>query len=718
MHPRTQALPRGRFLVPLRVAAALGLLGPGGASIGATTTESATTRLPAIVVSATRSEESAFEIPVAIDALQLAPANADNLGVNLSEVLGLVPGVLVRNRQNFAQDEQISIRGFGTRAPFGIRGVRLYVDGVPATLPDGSGQISHVNLDSAERIEVLRGPFSALYGNAASGVIQVFSADGTDPPSWRVGMAGGSHGNLRGNLNWRNVDGPFDSNLDLTAFRTDGYRRHSAAERISTNAKLRWQSAAGASLTLLANSLAIPEAEDPLGLSREQVAEDPRQATASALEFDTRKSVRQMQTGAIWDQPVGDHQHWRALVYAGNREVRQFLAVPVAAQANPRSGGGVIDLDGDYTGSDVRWSWQSDAFEVSVGASFDDFDQQRRGFENFLGDRLGVVGALRRDEINRVRDLDQYAQLRWDFSPAWSLLAGLRHSKVDFAVDDRYVVTDNPDDSGARDYSATTPVLGLLFRASDTSHFYVNWGEGFETPTLAELGYRSDGSGLNLDLRPARSRSAEFGAKFRYPTGLESNLAIFRADTADEIAVATNFGGRSTYRNVARARRQGLEASLLAPLGEPWSVQLAMTWLDAHFRSPFLACAGVPCLDPDVPVARGNRIPGVAELVMRAELVRGGELGWRWRTRIERIGDVSVNDTHSESADAYTTVGMDLGYSVGLVHGTLRTFVALDNVFDRRHVGSVIVNDANGRYYEPAAGRTATLGMQWQWGGH
>ena len=710
------AVPPGRIAGTLR-AAALGLLCVNAAAVGAAQTESVATDLPAIVISATRSEESAFEVPVAIDALNLVPASADNLGVNLSEVLDLVPGVLVRNRQNFAQDEQISIRGFGTRAPFGIRGVRLYVDGIPATLPDGSGQVSHVNLDSAERIEVLRGPFSALYGNAASGVIQVFSADGTEPVTWRVGMAGGSDGNLRGNINWRNVEGPWDSNLDLTAFRTDGYRRHSAAERISTNAKLRWQSAAGASLTLLANSLAIPEAEDPLGLSREQVAEDPRQATATALQFDTRKSVRQMQTGAIWEQAVGDHQHWRALVYAGNRDVRQFLAVPVGAQANPRSGGGVIDLDGDYTGTDLRWSWQNETVEFSVGASFDDFDQQRLGFENYLGDRLGVLGALRREETNRVRDLDQYAQLHWDFAPAWSLLAGVRHSTVDFAVDDRYVMADNPDDSGTRDYSATTPVLGLLFRASDMSHYYVNWGEGFETPTFAELGYSSDGSGLNLGLRPARSRSAEVGAKFRFHSGLESNLALFRADTVDEIAVATNFGGRSTYRNVARARRQGLEASLLAPIGEQWTVQLAATWLDAHFRSPFLACASVPCMDPDIPVARGSRIPGVAEVVMRAELVRGGELGWRWRTRIEHIGDVSVNDTASESASAYTTLGMDLGYAVGLAHGNLRTFVAVDNVFDRRYIGSVIVNDANGRYYEPAAGRTATLGLQWQWGG-
>lgn len=712
-----QGASRGAPGGPQRTAVLAVLLYLSMAEAEATSTPSANTDLPAIVVSATRSEESAFEVPVAVDALRLDPANADTLGVNLSEVLDRVPGVLVRNRQNHAQDEQVSIRGFGTRAPFGIRGVRLYVDGIPATLPDGSGQISHINLDSAARIEVLRGPFSAMYGNAASGVIQVFSADGSEPAVWRVGMAGTSHGNLRGNLNWRNVVGQFDSNLDLTAFHSDAFRRHSAAQRVSTNARLRWRSDSGASLTLIANTLAVPEAEDPLGLSREEVVEDPRQAAASAVRFDTRKRVRQAQTGALWEQPLGEHQHWRALVYAGNRAVRQFLAVPVAAQENPRNGGGVIDLDGDYRGSDLRWSWRNDEVEFSLGLSYDDFDQQRRGFENFRGDQLGVVGALRRDEGNRARNLDQYAQLRWDFAPAWSLLAGVRHGAVDFQVADHYIVADNPDDSGTREDSATTPVLGLLYRASPGSHFYLNWGEGFETPTLAELGYRSDGSGLNLDLRPARSRSAEIGAKFRSRSAVEANIAVFRADTDDEIAVATSFGGRTTYRNVARARRQGVEASLLAPLGGQWSVQLAATLMDATFRSPFLACAGVPCFDANVPVASGTRIPGVAETVLRAELIRGNERGWRWRWRIDHVGEVNVNDTASESADAYTTLGMDLGYAVELDNGTLRSFLGVDNLFDRRHIGSVIVNDSNGRYYEPAAGRTLNLGLQWQWGG-
>jgi iron complex outermembrane recepter protein len=674
--------------------------------------------LPIVVVTATRSAEPAFEVPAAIDAVDLERSSAEGLGVNLSEVLGLVPGVLVRNRQNYAQDEQISIRGFGARSTFGVRGLRLYVDGIPATMPDGAGQVSHFNLDSGDRIEVLRGPFSVLYGNSSAGVIQLFSADGTDPAEWRLGMAGDSAGSQRLSTNLRARSGALDGNVDLTRFRTDGYREHSAAERTSGNAKLRWTSASGARLTLLANSVSIPRAQDPLGLSRAEFEQDPRQATAAASLFDTRKNVQQTQAGAVWESSNTGPLQWRVLAYAGQREVGQFLAIPVVAQANPLSAGGVIDLDGDYGGGDVRVAWQGSQLGIAVGLNHESLDQQRRGFENFVGDTLGVRGALRRDETNRVQNFDQYAQLHWDLASDWSVLAGLRHSSVAFRASDRYVTAGNPDDSGSRRYPATTRVAGLLYRPTGRTRLFANWGEGFETPTLAELGYRSDGgAGFNFDLRPARSRSAEFGARLQFAPRLESNLTLFRADTDDEIAVATNAGGRSTFRNVGRARRQGLEGALLAQLGESWRMQLAGTWLDARFRSAFLACAGIPCTTPSIPVAAGARIPGVPRINLRAQLVRGGELGWRFAARLDHVGAVPVNDANTDSAGAYTTVGIDIGHAVPLSNGTLRSFLALDNLFDRRYAGSVIVNDGNGRYFEPAIGRSATLGLQWTWGG-
>ena len=673
--------------------------------------------LPSVVVTATRSEQSADDVPAAIDAVAIDSADNDGLGVNVSEVLGLVPGVLARNRQNYAQDEQISIRGFGARSTFGVRGVRLYADGLPASMPDGAGQVSHFNLDSAERIEVLRGPFSALYGNSSGGVIQIFTADGSDPLELRAGLVGGEHGTGRASVNLRGGgDGAFGYNLDFTRFETDGYRDHSAAERNSANAKLTWKLGDGGRISLLANSVSIPDAQDPLGLTREQFEQNPRQVAAVAEQFNTRKSVDQQQAGAIWEQSLGGGHSFRVLAYGGQRDVEQFLAIPVATQNNPLHAGGVIDLSGDYRGSDARWTWASDTFELTAGVNYESQDQDRRGYTNYVGSTLGVRGVLRRNETNRVFNFDQYAQASWHFADAWSLMAGVRHGRIKFRAEDAYVTASNPDDSGARRYSATTPVIGLLFRAHEAANLYATWGKGFETPTFAELGYRPDGgAGLNFDLEPARSRNAELGAKLRFGESIRSNLAIFRADTDDEIAIATNAGGRTSYRNVGESRREGIEASLDARLGNAWSLQLAATHLDATFRTPYLACSGTPCTTPTTPVAAGTRIPGVPKTNLRAALTWGSEFGWRASARADYVSDVTVNDTGTQSAPSYAILGLDLGYGFALESGKLRTFANLDNVFDRKYVGSVIVNDGNGRFYEPGMGRSVMLGVQWLW---
>ncbi len=672
-------------------------------------------RLPAVVVTATRSEQEAFDVAASIDAVALDSADHDGLGVNVSEVLGLVPGVLARNRQNYAQDEQISIRGFGARSTFGVRGVRLYTDGIPASMPDGSGQVSHFNLDSAERIEVLRGPFSALYGNSSGGVIQIFTADGEGPPELRAGIVGGRYGQGRASVNLRGGNERIGYNVDLSHFETDGWRDHSAAERDSFNAKLTVDTGPGR-LTLIGNAVSIPDAQDPLGLTLAQFRDNPRQVASVAEQFNTRKSVDQSQAGAIWEQAVGAGSV-RVLAYAGRREVEQFLAIPAGPQNSPLHSGGVIDLDSDYHGADARWNLTQGAFEFTLGANFENQEQDRLGFLNFIGSDVGIRGALRRDEDNRAFNFDQYAQASWHFADAWSLMAGVRHSEIKFRSTDHYITAGNPDDSGTRKYTATTPVVGLLYSVTPSANLYATWGKGFETPTFAELAYRNDGgSGLNFELEPAETRNAELGAKLRFGARTEATVAVFRADTDDEIAIATNSGGRTTFQNVGSARREGVEASLATRLGDAWTVQLAATWLDATFRSPFLTCTGTPCTTPATPVEAGTRIPGVPRRSLRAALTWGGEYGWRVGTQVEAMGEVPVNDIGSESAPSYTVAGLDVGYGFRLESGKLRTFASVDNVFDKRYVGSVIVNDGNGRYYEPGMGRSVMLGVQWLWG--
>lgn len=675
--------------------------------------------LPAVSVVADAVDTSAFDTPAALSIVELDSANQDSPGVALSEFLALVPGVAVRNRGNLAQDEQVSIRGFGARSTFGVRGVRLYADGIPATMPDGSGQISHLDFAAADRIVVLRGPFSALYGNSSGGVIAVHSADGEGPAHLQGRALVGSFDTRAVGANLLGSSGRIGYNIDLGGFQTDGYRAHSAARRDILNAKMTTSTGEQDSLTVVANAVSIPYAQDPLGLSREQFEDDPSQATAAADLFDTRKQVGQQQLGMHWEHETGANQSLRVMVYGGHREVEQFLAIPVSAQANPLHAGGVIDLDGGYAGTDLRWSWQSEAIAFTVGASLDGQDQRRRGYENFSDGQLGIRGDLRREESNRVRNFDQYAQLRWSPTPSWSLEAGLRHSEIDFRARDDYVNAGNPDDSGSRDYSAMTPVLGVLMKPNDDLRYYASWGEGFETPTFAELGYRSDGgAGLNLGLEPARSRNIELGMKQRWNAIIEGGLVVFRSDSEDEIAVATNSGGRSTYRNIGQSRRKGIEAFLQAELADRWSLDFSFTAIDARFRTGFLACSGVPCLEPTIPVAAGARIPGIPESMLRLAVVHGSDLGWRFEAGLQSMGSTVVNDAGSELAPVYTLLDVGAGYGWRMTSGSLRAFLDIGNLLDTQHVGSVIVNDANGRYYEPGPGRNVMLGLRWNWQAH
>lgn len=671
--------------------------------------ETAAPLLEPVNVTATRRAASVFDTPAAVS-VRTAPEAAP--GLNLSEWLGGIPGLLVRDRQNYAQDTQVSIRGFGTRASFGIRGLRVIIDGIPATQPDGQSQVSHANLASAERVEVLRGPFSALYGNSSGGVIQVFSGDGRSPGEASVGATASDAGDWRVSAGLRTQWRGAGVVAGLSRLRAEGFRPHSSAERTSFNARLHWPATGGGDGgSLVLNHFDAPDAQDPLGLDRAQFTADPGQTAPQALAFDTRKSVRQSQVGGTWTRALGGAA-LQAMAYAGQREVEQFLAIPVGAQGNPLQSGGVVDLGSDYRGAELRLAGDAALaarpLQWTAGLGWEGLVQQRRGFENFVGERRGLRGRLRRDERNQVASFDQFAQVDWRFADAGSLLFGLRHSRVRFRSDDRYVVAGNPDDSGAVDFERWTPVLALQWRARPTLNLHASAGRGFETPTLVELAYRPDGgSGLNLALQPARSRNLELGMKWRPRPGLSADVALFRTDTRDELVVATNVGGRASYANAARTRRQGVELELAAPLGDAMSLQLAWTGLDATMRQDYLACAGVPCTVPSQRVARGTRLAGVPRSQGRLRW-DGWRGDWRGFAEVRGVSAVNVNDVGSERAPGHGLLDLGLTWSAT---PRVEAFVRLDNAFDRAHVGSVITNDGNGRFYEPGAPRTLWLGL-------
>ncbi len=676
--------------------------------------------LQQIVVTATRLAVDPFEIPASISSVQAGQLRNDALGVNLSDDIGTVPGLLARNRNNYAQDQQVSIRGIGANSAFGIRGVRVYQDGIPATGPDGQGQVSQFNLDSASRIEVLRGPFSALYGNSSGGVIQIFTADGRGPLQVRTSAAYGSFDVFRAGIDASGSEGSLGYNLDYTHFSVDGYRDHSSAKNDSFNGKVDYTINDASRLAVIANVISRPDAQDPLGLTPAEFAVDPQATDPAAERFNTRKSLQQQQGGAIYDLTLSDSQSVRLLGYYGHRTVKQFLSIPSASQGSPRSSGGVVDLDRDFGGADARWSWKGSlaggAMTWVAGVSYDRQNELRRGYNNFIGTTLGVQGLLRRNENDIARDLDEYVQGSWDFAPDWSLLAGIRRSDVNFDSEDHYIVPGNGDDSGSVSYGATSPVAGLVFKPNDWLRLYASYGQGFQTPLGSELAYRADGgSGLNILLKPARSGNGELGMKLQMDPGLQAGLAVFQALTRNEIVLNTNIGGRSTYQNASRTRRQGLEASLDWRFTPDWHLQLAYTYVNAYYSDAYLTCFAAPCAAPSVPVEAGNRLPGVPRSNLLATVHWGQDSGLHASASAQYVSVIAVNDTNSVFAPSYAVFGVDAGYGMNLRSVTANVFLRLNNLANRRYVGSVIVDDGNSRFFEPAPGFNVLGGFTVTW---
>jgi iron complex outermembrane receptor protein len=669
-----------------------------------------------IVITGSVSARAAEEAPYAIGVVDAQALRSAGPMINLSEAMARVPGLVVANRNNYAQDLQISSRGFGARAGFGVRGLRLYTDGIPASMPDGQGQVSHFDLAGAERVEVLRGPFSVLYGNSSGGVISLVSAPVREN-AVEAGLDVGSFGlrQLRGSVAALLGSG-WDLRASASALEFEGFRPHSAARRTFGNVRLGFRGERDR-VVVIANAIDQP-ADDPLGLSRAQFDADPYQTAPQATQFDTRKTARQSQVGASWQHrfDAGALRESRLAVYAGERSVAQWLAIPPGTQAPPRHGGGVIDFDRRYSGLEGRLIWRfGETVEAVTGLAIETQRDDRRGYENFTGTGptqvLGVTGQLRRDEANSATSRDVFAQVEWTVAPTLVASGGVRSGQVRLSADDRFL--SNGDDSGQLRFSYTNPVLGLRWTPARGLNLHASVARGFESPTLGELAYRPDGvGGFNTALRPQTSQQAEVGAKWR-SAAVDIDATLFHVEVDDEIGVATNAGGRSSFQNVGRTQRSGAELGATWRVAPAWRAQVALTLLDATYRDGFLACAGIPCNAPTVPVPAGNRIAGTqrgsgyAEVAWQPNANREVALEARGGTA------VVVNDTNTDAAARYVIGNLRWIERVHFGNGMkAELLLRVDNLTDKVYAGSVIVNDANGRFFEAGSPRSYFVGLR------
>ncbi|WP_064145248.1 TonB-dependent receptor, partial [Klebsiella pneumoniae] len=635
--------------------------------------------LPALLLPLIAAAEAADEqtmvvtaAPTTVSELDTAAAvsvvNGDEMRqaaprVNLSESLGAVPGLQVQNRQNYAQDLQLSIRGFGSRSTYGVRGLRIYVDGIPATMPDGQGQTSNIDIGSVDTIEVLRGPFSALYGNSSGGVINVTSQTGTQPPTVEASSYYGSFGTWHYGMKATGAvgDGSHAGDVDYTVstnrFTTHGYRDHSGARKNLANARLGVRINDVSKLTLLLNSVDI-KANDAGGLTADEWRDNPRQSPRGD-QYNTRKNTRQTQAGLRYERQLSAQDDLSVMMYAGERETTQFQSIPRAPQLKPSHAGGVIDLTRHYQGIDTRLTHRGELLvpvTLTAGLDYENMSERRKGYENFVmvngAPQYGEQGALRRNERNLMWNVDPYLQTQWQLTDKLSLDAGVRYSSVWFDSNDYYITPGNGDDSGDASYHKWLPAGSLKYALTDAWNVYLSAGRGFETPTINELSYRSDNqSGLNFGLKPSTNDTVEIGSKTRIGNGLFT-AALFQTNTDNEIVVDSSSGGRTSYKNAGKTRRQGMELGLDQQFGESWRLKAAWTWLDATYRTN--VCDDASC--------NGNRIPGIARNMGYASFGYQPEQGWYAGSDIRYMSDIMANDENTAKAPSWTVVGLTTGY--------------------------------------------------------
>lgn len=661
---------------------------------------------------ATRTDTGYLQTPASVFRIE-APQVDSSSQVNLTEVVKGIPSLQIRNRENYAQDLQLSMRGFGARSTFGVRGIRLYVDGIPATMPDGQGQTSNIDLSSLDHVEVLTGPFSSLYGNSSGGTILTSTKEGQGKDSIELSYSGGSHDKSRAGLVLQGgAKGANEPSYVISSsyFDTDGYREHSGAEKVLNNAKLSWNLDDGSKINWVTNYVKI-NADDPGGLTRADWQNNPKQVVQNVLDYNARKEIEQTQTGLTWSKPINDQHELYAMTYMGQRQVTQYQSIPDTVQKNPNTpyqAGGVIDFKRNYYGADFRWTGKEllPNTTLSIGVALDAMKEDRQGYQNFndTGDK-GVKGALRRDEDNTLWNIDPYVQASWQFLPTWRLDTGVRYSNVHYKSKDYYIVGLNGDNSGKTSYEEVLPSVALSWQITPEVLAYASYAKGFETPTFTEMAYPAQGGASTLDLKPSTSDTYETGLKSQNQLG-DFTLAVFQTKTKNDIVSAESFGGRSTFRNADKTLREGVEFAWNKKLWRDLTAIASYTYLDATFDST------VPAAGKISEIPEGNAIPGIAKNQAYVSLAWQPSHGLYGGVDVQYMDKVYVNDTNSDAAPSYSVTSANIGYAWVMGDWKVNSFARVDNLFDKKYAGSVIVNDGNSRYFEPADGRNWSAGLR------
>lgn len=644
-----------------------------------------------VVVTATRSEQRLGEAPASVSVIDRREIDEGHPEIDLDEPLTRVPGLLIRNSRNYAQDLRLQIRGFGARAAFGIREIRVLVDGLPETLADGQTQLDNVDLGAIERVEVLRRSSASLYGNASGGVLQLFTSDGPAEPLVEVRALGGSFGTRKYQVRSGGRRGKWNAFAHLARFETSGYREHSRARSTNGTFKLGYELGTDTDLTILVNGVDAPVADDPGGLTRDEANADPESARDLNVRLDAGEEVRQGRIGLVLDHR-GSITDVQAYAYALQRDFENRLPVPAA------QGAGIVHFDRFSPGAGLRMQRRVTVLgftqELTLGSDLQYQDDDRARFANIDGER----GRLLLRQRERVTATGVYGRDSVALGDRAEVFAGVRFDVFRFDVD---VHKDANGDAiaGNRILRAWSPSAGASYRPSANTTLFASVSSAFQTPTTTELA-DPDRGGFNPDLKPQQSLGGELGGRYE-SAGASLGATAFYLDVDDQIVRFESESGRDAYRNAGRSRRFGLELNGRWRCVRSVTWTGALTWIDTRFRR----------YSTDEGDFAGNREPGTPEWQVFQELRWQHPGGTFVAADLFAIGDVFVDDANRVRSDGYALVGARAGREFVVGRWTLSPFVALTNLLDERYDGTVRLNALGGRYFEPGPGRAFVVGM-------
>lgn len=669
-------------------------------------------QLSPTVVTATRVEENSFDLPLSINVIEQKDIQNGQLAQSLSESLIRVPGISAQNRNQMAQDTQIQTRGFGARSAFGVRGIRLYVDGISLSNPDGISNPGNIDLSTLKSIEVMRGPFSTLYGSSSGGVIQMRTEDAPKDPELGFSFKLGSYGTTDESVKFTGTQSGVQYMIDTGAYNTNGYRDHSALHKNETTVKLKTNLDNGTSITLLANHINL-RAQDPLGLKRTasgnigfqdySVFTNRTKVPDVSELVNTRVHKENTQVGIIIEHKINENNSISLINSVGHRINDQVTSSSATANTSKQA-----SIGRDFFSNEVSWrnkgSIFNKAYTIATGVNYGSMVDERLDKSGTGPQPNTFINKLEKDFAS---NLDEFVQGKLAVSDNFDLHAGARNTNVNYDVQTRVA----GQKSGGLHFSKTTYVSGVTWKGNPAFNVYANYGKGFETPTLVEIAYKNNPAGQavatlgpNLDIKPSTSDNYEMGIKSFIANNTSLNIAIFRSKTNNEIVIDNTLNGNTSYKNAGLTFRQGLEASIDAQLENNFRLYGAYTYLDAKFDSAYSS--------NDNQTNPGNRIPGT----YRQQIY--GELAWKYPTLNFNTAfegrynsKVFVNDTNTDFADSYTVFNLRAGFNQDVSNWKFSEYLRVENIFDKEYIGSVKINDSNSRFFEASPTRNYLMGL-------